>query len=100
MGYGNLRAWSHPEADRQPNAQMSLTPAAIEAPAIPAEAAGTSVQTVMAAVIVFGVPFAMFYRLIMFHFYVRGGLLFDSGLLASLMWHSPIALPMPQALGG
>jgi hypothetical protein len=55
---------------------------------------------VLATVIVFGVPFAMFYRLILFHFYVQGGFLIDTGLLGSLMWHNTWALPLPASLGG
>jgi hypothetical protein len=58
------------------------------------------VQIVLATVVVFGVPFALFYRLILFHFYVRGGFLLDTGLLGSLMWHNTFALTMPANLGG
>jgi hypothetical protein len=57
-------------------------------------------QTVLAAILVFGVPFFLYYRLVLFHFYIRGGFLLDTGLLASLMWHSPLAMPVPMALGG
>jgi hypothetical protein len=53
----------------------------------------------IAAVAVFGLPFAMFYRLMLFHFYIRGGMLSDTGLLGSLMWHNP-ALRLPPSLGG
>jgi hypothetical protein len=59
-----------------------------------------AVQIVLATVIVFGVPFALFYRLILFHFYVRGGFLIDTGLLGSLMWHNTLALTLPPSLGG
>jgi len=58
------------------------------------------VQIILAAVIVFGVPFALFYRLILYHFYVRGGFLIDTGLLGSLMWHNTLALELPSSLGG
>jgi hypothetical protein len=57
-------------------------------------------QIVLTTVIVFGVPFALFYRLILFHFYVRGGFLIDTGLLGSLMWHNTLALILPPSLGG
>ena len=57
-------------------------------------------QIVLAASVVFGVPFALFYRLILFHFYVRGSFLLDTGLLASLMWHDTAALTMPPSIGG
>ncbi|MGA3002955.1 MAG: hypothetical protein ABSE20_14660 [Acetobacteraceae bacterium] len=54
----------------------------------------------LAASVVFGVPFALFYRLILFHFYVRGSFLLDTGLLASLMWHNTAALTVPASTGG
>lgn len=57
-------------------------------------------QLIVAAGIVFGVPFALFYRLILFHFYVRGSFLLDTGLLASLMWHNTAALMVPASAGG
>jgi hypothetical protein len=50
--------------------------------------------------VVFGVPFVLFYRLILFHFYVRGSFLLDTGLLASLMWHNTAALTVPASTGG
>jgi hypothetical protein len=53
-----------------------------------------------AAIVVFGVPLVLFYRLILFHFYVRGSFPQDTGLLASLMWHSTSALNLPPSLGG
>jgi hypothetical protein len=53
-----------------------------------------------AASIVFGVPFVLFYRLILFHFYVRGSFLLDAGFLASLMWHNTAALMAPPSTGG
>jgi hypothetical protein len=53
-----------------------------------------------AAVFVFAVPFILFYRLILYHFYIRGGFLLDTGLLASLMWHNTGALLMPASMGG
>ena len=57
-------------------------------------------QIALAASAVFGVPFVLFYRLILFHFYVRGSFLLDTGLLASLMWHDTATLPMPPSIGG
>jgi hypothetical protein len=56
-------------------------------------------QIILAAILVFGVPFAAFYRLILFHFYVRGSFLLDTGLLASLMWNSDATLSLPPGLG-
>ncbi len=57
-------------------------------------------QTAVAAGMVVGVPFALFYRLILFHFYVRGSFVLDTGLLASLMWHNTAALQVPASTGG
>ncbi len=57
-------------------------------------------MTVLAAALVFAVPCVLFYRLILFHFYVRGSFLYDTGLLAGLMWHSPADLKLPESLGG
>lgn len=70
--------------------------------AVPWRARGFSVpgQTSLAAAVVFGTPFILFYRLILFHFYVRGSFLLDTGLLASLMWHNSAALVTPQSVGG
>lgn len=59
-----------------------------------------SFQVVLGAGVVFGVPFGLFYRLILFHFYVRGSFLLDTGLLASLMYHATPALNLPPSLGG
>jgi hypothetical protein len=60
----------------------------------------TSLPIPCVAIAVFGVPFILFYRLILFHFYVRGSFPQDTGLLASLMWHSTSALNLPPSLGG
>jgi hypothetical protein len=54
----------------------------------------------IAAACAAGLPLVLFYRLILFHFYERGGFLLDTGLLASLMWHCPIWQPLPASLGG
>jgi hypothetical protein len=59
----------------------------------------TRVTLTLTAAAVFGAPFVMFYRLILFHFYIRGSFPYDTGLLASLMWHNP-ALELPSGLGG
>jgi hypothetical protein len=53
----------------------------------------------LAAVAVFALPFVMFYRLMLFHFYIRGAMLSDTGLLGSLMWHNP-GFRLPPSLGG
>lgn len=52
------------------------------------------------ALVVFAVPSVLFYRLILFHFYVRGSFLYDTGLLAAVMWHNAPALPVPESLDG
>jgi hypothetical protein len=57
-------------------------------------------QIILAAIAVFCVPFALFYSLVLYHFYVRGGFLLDTGLLGSLMWHNSWALTMPPSMGG
>jgi hypothetical protein len=54
----------------------------------------------VAGSIAIGLPFVAFTRLVLFHFYVRGSFLLDSGLLASLLWHSDAALTQPESLGG
>ncbi len=53
-----------------------------------------------AAMVAVGIPFVAFANLVLFHFYTRGSFVLDSGLLASLMWHSDIALTQPASLGG
>ena len=46
------------------------------------------------------VPFWVFSREMLFHFYVRGAFVPDSGQLAYLLWHSDLGLTEPLALGG
>jgi hypothetical protein len=58
------------------------------------------VQIIAAAILVFSVPYALFYRLVLYHFYVRGSFLLDTGLLGSLMWHNTFSLTLPASLGG
>ena len=53
-----------------------------------------------AAMLAVGIPFVAFANLVLFHFYARGSFVLDSGLLASLMWHSDAALTQPASLGG
>jgi hypothetical protein len=55
-------------------------------------------QITLATIFVIGVPFAMFFRLIMYHFYIRGGFFGDAGMIASLMWRTTIDLPMPPSV--
>jgi hypothetical protein len=59
-----------------------------------------AVQIVLTTVVVFSAPYGLFYRLVLYHFYVRGSFLLDTGLLGSLMWHNTFALGMPASLGG
>ncbi len=47
-----------------------------------------------------GIPFVAFANLVLFHFYAQGSFVLDSGLLASLIWHSDAALTQPANLGG
>lgn len=54
----------------------------------------------VAAFGVFALPFAAFTSLMLYHFYVKGGFLWDSGLLAFLASQSDPALPTPHILGG
>jgi hypothetical protein len=49
----------------------------------------------LAALAVFGAPFALFYNLILYHLYIQGGLFLDTGLLASLMWRIGPSLAVP-----
>jgi hypothetical protein len=53
-----------------------------------------------AAMLAIGIPFVAFTNLVLFHFYVRGSFVLDTGLLASLMWHGNAALTQPESLGG
>ncbi len=53
-----------------------------------------------AAMLAIGIPFVAFTNLVLFHFYSRGSFVLDTGLLASLMWHSDAALTQPASLGG
>jgi hypothetical protein len=48
----------------------------------------------------FGVAFALFARLMLYHFYLRGSFLLDSGLLGAVMWRDDAALNLPPSLGG
>ena len=54
----------------------------------------------VAAMLAIGIPFVAFANLVLFHFYVRGSFVLDSGLLASLMWHGNATLTQPASLGG
>jgi hypothetical protein len=56
-------------------------------------------RRIVAALIVLGAPLYLFYNLILYHFYIQGGLLIDSGLLGSLMWRIATALPTPPWYG-
>lgn len=58
------------------------------------------VSIAAAAMLAIGIPFVAFANLVLFHFYARGSFVLDSGLLASLMWHSNAALTQPASLGG
>jgi hypothetical protein len=53
----------------------------------------------LAALAVFGSPFWFFYNLVLYHFYIQGGLLIDSGLLGSLMWRIAPSMPLPAWYG-
>ena len=53
-----------------------------------------------AAMFAIGLPFVAFTNLVLFHFYARGSFVLDTGLLASLIWHSDAALTQPASLGG
>ena len=59
-----------------------------------------SVHIGAAAMLAVGIPFVAFTNLVLFHFYARGSFVLDSGLLASLMWHSDATLTQPASLGG
>jgi hypothetical protein len=58
------------------------------------------VSIAAAAMLTVGIPFLAFANLVLFHFYVRGSFVLDTGLLASLMWHSDAVLTQPASLGG
>lgn len=53
-----------------------------------------------AAMLAIGIPFVAFANLVLFHFYAQGSFVLDTGLLASLTWHSNAALTQPASLGG
>ena len=50
--------------------------------------------------VTFAVPFAAFTSLVLYHFYLRGSFLLDSGLLAYLAAHGGPTLPTPHVLCG
>ena len=54
----------------------------------------------LAVVTALAVPFWVFSREMLFHFYVRGAFVLDSGQLAYLLWHSDLGLTEPLSLGG
>ena len=53
-----------------------------------------------AALLVFGLPFAAFSSLILYHFYVKGSFFLDSGLFAFLISQTDLRLPTPPVFGG
>ncbi len=65
----------------------------------PMAAARKSIVVAAVAVTV-ALPWVGFTNMVLFHFYQRGAFLLDSGLLASLTWHSDAALTQPDSLGG
>jgi len=54
----------------------------------------------VAALAVTGIPFAAFAVLVLHHFYVKGGVFYDSGLLALLLSEQDPRLPTPPIFGG
>ncbi len=54
----------------------------------------------LAALVVLGLPVAAFTGLVLHHFYVKGAVFWDSGLLASLLWRSDPSLTTPSLFGG
>jgi hypothetical protein len=58
------------------------------------------VNLAAAGMLAIGIPFVAFTNLVLFHFYVRGSFVLDSGLLASLMWHTDALLSQPASVGG
>ena len=58
------------------------------------------INIVLAAFVATGIPFVAIVRLMLVHFYIRGAFLLDSGLLASLVWHTDLRLTMPASMGG
>jgi hypothetical protein len=58
------------------------------------------VSLAAAGMLAIGIPFVAFTNLVLFHFYVRGSFVLDSGLLASLMWHTDALLSQPASVGG
>ena len=51
------------------------------------------------ACVALAVPFLVFWRMTLFHFYVRGAFLQDSGQLAYLLWHSDMLLTQSASAG-
>jgi len=66
----------------------------------PTRLAGLNFGVLAAASFAACLPFAAFSRLVLYHFYLRGSFLLDSGLLAFLIWHSDALLTQPESLGG
>lgn len=54
----------------------------------------------LAAIVAAFVPFAIVACTMLFHFYVRGAFVQDSGLLGALIWHGDARLTLPDSQGG
>jgi hypothetical protein len=54
----------------------------------------------LATIVALAVPYLVFSRAVLFHFYVRGAPVLDSGLLADLLWHGDAWLRLPRVVGG
>jgi hypothetical protein len=59
-----------------------------------------ALNVAMAGTLTLGLPLLAYTRLLLCHFYVRGGFVLDSGLFAALLWHRDLALTQPASVGG
>lgn len=83
---------AHGTQDGLPQTARATTSAAGYRPAI--------VWAPVAALAVFGLPFAGFTGLVLFHFYIKGGFFLDSGLFAFLISQTDPSLLTPRVFGG
>src|ERR1700757_4672390 len=99
VDFGGGHIWAGIWGDVSMHAERSES-ASLPHPGVLVSVRWEDASLVAATLLAIGIPFVAFANLVLFHFYVRGSFVLDSGLLASLMWHSDAALTQPASLGG
>jgi hypothetical protein len=59
-----------------------------------------AINVAAAGALTLGLPLLAYARLMLWHFYVGGSFVLDSGLFAALLWHGDWALTQPVIVGG